>query len=64
MHDAGDGAEAGVSIALDFGSAFHEGDACAGFVDEESFYEASVAVSHEYHVVYVERGGIGRWDHS
>jgi hypothetical protein len=64
VHDAEDGAgEAGVSAALDFRSAFEEDDACAGFGGGESCYEAGVAAD-DYHVVYVERDGIGRRNHS
>jgi hypothetical protein len=56
--------EAGVSVAFDFGSAFEEDDVCAGFVGGESCYQAGVAATGNYHVVYVERGGVGRGDHS
>jgi len=65
VNDAEDGVgEAGVSAAFDFGSAFEEGDACAGFVGGESCYQAGVTAADDYHVVYVERGGVGRGDHS
>lgn len=51
-HDAESGVgEVRVSIVLDFGSVFHEGDACAALVDRESYYEAGVAAAHDYHIV-------------
>jgi hypothetical protein len=44
---------------VDLGSVFHEGDACAGLVDGESYYEAGIAAPHDYHIVQSSATGKG-----